>query len=203
MREFSSYSDSTNKLYGKYQAEVINDTDPKGRDRIQVNIFGITDKVDDKTHYPWAEQQGAISRGTKSTNGSSIVPSKGEYVYIEFLHGNPNYPIYVGMVRGGSDSSNSNPSISSIKTPEGHLIEYGGAGIKLVHNDGTKVEITPTKIELNTGSASIIIDGDTITFTGSSTEINTTTLNHNGTDIGELHTHSGVTAGSSDTGVPN
>ena len=53
------------------------------------------------------------------------------------------------------------------------------------------------------GSTKISVGDSGIKLVSVSVEITSSTLTHNGKNIGETHTHSGVSVGTSNTGVPN
>lgn len=78
----------------------------------------------------------------------------------------------------------------------------GAAGEHLIKIGGSSISITGDSIVLSSNGATLKIDGSGITHAGSSTEVNTIALNHNGTNVGETHTHKGITPGLSRTGDP-
>lgn len=91
--EVSNKSDNGNddkKFFGKYRGVVINNIDPEKRGRVQVRIvdtvgLGVTG---------WAEICTPFG-GPKS--GMYLIPAIGACVWVEFEHGDPDYPICVGF----------------------------------------------------------------------------------------------------------
>lgn len=53
------------------------------------------------------------------------------------------------------------------------------------------------------GAFTVKAGGVTVTFSGDGLAVDGGQVTHNGTDIGDTHTHSGVMAGPADTGTPN
>ena len=52
-------------------------------------------------------------------------------------------------------------------------------------------------------SLALKVGGVTVTVTAAGFAVDGGQVTHNGTDIGDTHTHSGVMAGPADTGTPN
>jgi len=180
------------QINGLYIGEVVNNTDSKNRNRIQVKINGITDEVDNDANYLWAEQGGPIAKGSKTVTGISTSPSVGELVYIMFLNGSPSHPIYFAMVRGGGDASSDYDDNYVIHTPDGQKIIIGKSTLKLVNGDSV-VEMSDTIVNITC----INFNVDSYAFT------------HTGTDVVDTHTHNepnGIVWSSSGqivTDVPN
>ena len=77
-------------FYGKYRARVIRVfDDSENRGRIQVEcprVYGDSES-------PWCNPLWGYCF---DRHGDFVMPEIGDYVYIEFEEGNPNYPIWVG-----------------------------------------------------------------------------------------------------------
>lgn len=79
---------------------------------------------------------------------------------------------------------------------DGTIVEYDRAAHQLLANLGaSKIQASRTEIVLQVGSAKISITSSGIAITGG-------TLTHNGKNVGEAHTHSGVEPGSASSGPP-
>lgn len=78
----------------------------------------------------------------------------------------------------------------------------GAAGEHLIKIGGSLISITDGSIVLSSNGSTLTVDSSGITHTGGSTEVNTGSLNHKGTDVGDTHTHKGITPGPSRTGDP-
>ena len=135
------------KLDSKYYGVVTNNIDPKKRDRIECTVLGISEDP------IWCEQQAPLFKGTNAVNGFSGVPDIGQHVYIEFINGSPEQPIYTGLVRGASDSSDMQTSADDTVL---HLPEKSRFIIKI---GNTEFIMSKAGIVVN---AKITHTGDTI-----------------------------------------
>lgn len=207
MKDLENAMQHKKKLHGLYIGEVVNSTDPKNRNRVQVNINGITDEVDDAEDYLWAEQGGATGYGESETVAVSTSPAKGELVYIMFLNGSPSHPIYFAMVRGGSDeSSHFDGSNYVIHLPSGDIVKIGTNEV-LVISGNSKVTVKQDNVKLENGTAIINanggdvnvnngggstfdMNGGDITLNCTNFLVNSTTFKHNAKNVGDTHVHS-------------
>jgi uncharacterized protein involved in type VI secretion and phage assembly len=80
------------RYYGKYRGTVVLNTDPENRGRIQVEVPGVLSLVPST----WAEACVPLAGPTGFAMGTYVVPSIGTAVWVEFEHGDPNKPIWVG-----------------------------------------------------------------------------------------------------------
>jgi hypothetical protein len=80
------------KYYGKYRGTVILNIDPEQRGRLQVEVPDVLSLVPST----WAEACVPLAGPTGFAMGTYVVPSIGAAVWIEFEHGDPNKPIWVG-----------------------------------------------------------------------------------------------------------
>lgn len=232
LKDAKTATEHNKKLAGLYIAEVINDIDEKNRNRIQVDIKGITSDVQNKESYPWAEQGSPIARGLPEVNGISVTPSIGELVYVLFLNGSPSHPVYFAMARGAGDKSPHNEKNYVIQTPEEQIIMIGDGLIKIWnHNsfinmtpDDTDITVAGSNIHIEDGLITIDNGDSVITMSGADVNVNTSNFSvdcnsfqvdtgsfnvdsgsftHNGTNVGDDHTHGGINPGSSSTDVPD
>ena len=79
----------TERFYGKYRGTVINNFDPMQQGRIQAMVPDVLTLLPSTWVLPCAPFAGQQS-------GFFVVPQIGASVWIEFEHGDPNYPIWVG-----------------------------------------------------------------------------------------------------------
>ena len=79
----------SDKYYGKYRGTVINNFDPMQQGRIQAMVTDVSSLLPTTWALPCAPFAGQQS-------GFFVVPQIGASVWIEFEHGDPNYPIWVG-----------------------------------------------------------------------------------------------------------
>ncbi|MBI3431957.1 MAG: baseplate assembly protein [Hydrogenophilales bacterium] len=157
------------KFWGKYQGTVINNIDPELRGRLQVMVPDVTSLLPST----WAEACAPLAGPTGPPMGVYLVPPIGAGVWVEFEHGDPNRPIWVGCRWGSQADVPSiahaglpvSPSIvlqtagqnmvviSDVPGPAGGIMLRSGASTVLINQAGIslvapKVEITAAAINL-------------------------------------------------------
>lgn len=87
------------KYWGKYKGIVIQNIDPLQRGRLQVEVPEVLSLIPST----WAEASVPLAGPTGPPAGMYVVPPIGAGVWVEFEHGDPNKPIWVGC-RWGAQS---------------------------------------------------------------------------------------------------
>ena len=156
-------------FWGKYRGTVLNNIDPEMRGRLNCMVPDVLSVVPSS----WAEPCTPLAGPTGPPMGVYLVPPIGAGVWIEFEHGDPDYPIWVGcrwgstadvppMAKAGLPVS---PSIvlqtagqnmvviSDLPGPAGGIMIQSGASIVSINQTGIslvapKVEITAATINL-------------------------------------------------------
>lgn len=187
-------------MTGKYPA-IIKSYDQATR-MVRVEIPEVTRGGD---VFPLAEIEYPI--GDKSKAGAyatEIEILAGDTVWVEFRRGDQRYPVVTGYRNPQAGNSVDDhrrwhhPNVQAIADDMLRLT-VGGSELKM----------TPTEIRLTIGDSEIIMNSTSITINATNaiinanTDINGGTLTHNNKSISDTHTHSGVTSGPSNTGVPN
>jgi len=85
--------------YGKYRGTVLQNVDPEQRGRLQLTIPDVLGPIPSS----WAEPCVPLAGPTGPPMGVYMVPPIGAGVWVEFEHGDPDHPIWVGC-RWGSQS---------------------------------------------------------------------------------------------------
>lgn len=83
------------KFYGKYRGTVVNNLDPMQQGRIQAMVPDALSLLPSTWALPCVPVTGQQS-------GFFVVPQIGASVWVEFEHGDPNYPIWVGGFWGNA-----------------------------------------------------------------------------------------------------
>jgi len=86
-----------NKFYGKYRGTVLINTDPQQRGRLMLNVPDVLGSIPSS----WAEPCVPLAGPTGPPMGVYFVPPIGAGVWVEFEHGDPDYPIWSGCRWGG------------------------------------------------------------------------------------------------------
>lgn len=92
-------ADPNKKYFGKYRGTVLNNVDPEQRGRLMLNIPDVLGPIPST----WAEPCVPLAGPTGPPMGVYLVPPIGTAVWVEFEHGDPDFPIWVGC-RWGAQS---------------------------------------------------------------------------------------------------
>jgi uncharacterized protein involved in type VI secretion and phage assembly len=168
-----SNSNVTQNFLGKFRGTVLNNVDPETRGRLMLSIPDVLGVVPST----WAEPCTPLAGPTGPPMGVYMVPPIGAGVWVEFEHGDPNYPIWVGCRWGGpSDipplahaglpvspnivmqtAGQNSLVISDLPGPAGGIMLKSAAGASIIVND--------TGIYIQNGrGASLIMTGPTVTI---------------------------------------
>jgi len=91
-------SDDDQKFWGKYRGTVVNNVDPEQRGRLMVSVPDALGAVPST----WAEPCVPLAGPTGPPMGIYVVPPIGAGVWVEFEHGDVNYPVWVGCRWGAA-----------------------------------------------------------------------------------------------------
>jgi uncharacterized protein involved in type VI secretion and phage assembly len=168
-----SNSNAAQQFLGKFRGTVVNNVDPDLRGRLILSVPDVLGVVPST----WAEPCTPLAGPTGPPMGVYMVPPIGAGVWVEFEHGDPNYPIWVGCRWGGpSDipplahaglpvspnivmqtTGQNSFVISDLPGPTGGLMLKSATGASIIVND--------TGIYIQNGrGASLIMTGPTVTI---------------------------------------
>lgn len=165
------------KFYGKYRATCINNVDPMMIGRIQVIVTDVSSVIPSSWAMPCFPVTGI-------QNGVFSVPSVGAGVWVEFEHGDPDYPIWVGgfyavadvpaMARAvppglsgftfqttlqNSITISDTPGPTGgilIKTTTGAMISVSDIGITISNGKGAVLTMIGPAVDINAGALTVI-----------------------------------------------
>jgi hypothetical protein len=188
-----------NNLFGVYGGivEAVDDPDNVGRVKVRVPaVFGTADEVPTNA-LPWALPRGLPFGSTKESGGISWLPSKNDTVWVTFLDGEPEKPLWEWAIAPVASAAylhkyeNGTPKRACL-TRYGHIIEFNNSSIIITTPTGEAaifdttnktiqlqnqakyiVRIDPEEITLRAGTQMIKVDnvGTQINFIGK--DINT------------------------------
>lgn len=178
---------SAKKYYGIYQGIVTNIKDPEKRGRIKVKC---PDVLGGSVESAWCDPVVPVAY---DNGGDFCIPTKDEAVWIQFIAGDVNRPVYLGgwwqekMTPLGSNYTD---------TDKVRIISYADCTITL--KDGT------ININIGDGTSDLKIEHNKVTIDGNLVVTGAITANSVKADGVSLasHRHSGVTSGDSSTGNP-
>jgi hypothetical protein len=162
------------KYYGKYRGTVLNNVDPEQRGRLALNVPDVLGAIPST----WAEPCVPLAGPTGPPMGAYLVPPIGAGVWVEFEHGDPNYPIWSGCRWGGASDV---PTLAKAGNPADpniviqsllqHVVMLSDmpptpatGGIILQSATGAKIVVNDSGIYIDNGrGASITLIGPTVT----------------------------------------
>lgn len=165
------------QFLGKYRGVVSDNKDPMMIGRVRARVPDVTGDAETGWAMPCAPFGGSAS-------GFFAVPAEGAGVWVEFEHGDPDYPIWVGawwgsaaempptllappppfkkvMIRtdgGHSILLDDTPGIGGItlETATGAKIAVTGVGIEITNGMGAGVKLTGPQVSVNNGALDVI-----------------------------------------------
>jgi uncharacterized protein involved in type VI secretion and phage assembly len=155
-------------FWGKYRGKVTDTQDPMMLGRVKAEVPDVLGDVESGWATPCAPFGG-------SGMGFFALPKEGAGVWIEFEHGDPEYPVWVGCWFGSAadvPSEVNSPPYKKVllKTEGGHKITLddtsGVGGITFETSGGQKISLTSQSIEIDNGS------GGKITLSGAQVSVN-------------------------------
>lgn len=166
---------SNSHYYGKYRGTVFNNVDPEQRGRLMLMIPEVLGSIPSS----WAEPCVPLAGPTGPPMGVYLVPPIGAGVWVEFEHGDPDYPIWTGC-RWGAQSDvptmalAGNPADPNIVIQSllQHMILVSDmppspatGGIILKSTTGAMIVVNDTGIYISNGKgATITMVGPTVTI---------------------------------------
>ena len=161
---------SPRQFFGKYRGSVVNNVDPMQIGRIQAMVPDVSNTMLSSWAMPCVPVAGIQT-------GEFAVPPIGAGVWIEFEHGDPDYPIWTGCYWGSAAEvpalAQTIPPglsgfavqtmlmngivVSDVPGPTGGIMLKSAAGATIIVND-TGIYIQ------NSQGASIIMTGPTVTI---------------------------------------
>jgi uncharacterized protein involved in type VI secretion and phage assembly len=157
-------------FYGKFRGIVTDNEDPSklGRVRAKVqDIFGENESG-------WAMP--AVPYAGKNV-GMFFIPPKDAFVWIEFEHGDPEYPIWTGCfwAQGEVPASPAVPDTKMLKTDIATITINDSASsgsITIETNKGMKIVMDTSSIEITNGQgASVKLSGNQVSINSGALEV--------------------------------
>lgn len=161
----------TSEYIGKYRGTVVNNIDPMQQGRIQVIVPDVSGVALSSWAMPCLPSIGLQS-------GIFTVPPLGAGVWVEFEHGDPDYPIWTGCFPGSTAdipvlALTSPPPLSAI-TLQTQLLQNGiiisdspAIGITLRTGSGAMITINETGIMISNGRGAVItLNGPVVNING-------------------------------------
>jgi|SRR5581483_557310 len=155
---------SAGPFYGKFRGVVTDNRDPLMMGRIRATVQDVLGSNPSGWALPASPYAG---RGV----GLFLIPPVGASVWLEFEHGDPDYPIWSGCfwATGEPPATPAVPEMKVLKTDTATITLNdlpGAGGVTIETTAGMKIVINAAGIEINDGQ------GGSITLNGPSVSIN-------------------------------
>jgi uncharacterized protein involved in type VI secretion and phage assembly len=161
---------NTEKYYGKYRGTVVNNVDPMQIGRIQIIVPDVSNLIPTTWAMPCFPIAG-------KQMGAYFIPQVGSGVWVEFEHGDSDYPVWTGCYYGtvaevpalalaGNPAS---PNIVFQTSLQNSLVisDLPGptGGIMLKSTTGATIIVNDTGIYIQNGKgASLVMAGPSVTI---------------------------------------
>ena len=158
------------RFVGKFRGVVEENADPRSVGRLRLSVPDVFGEETSGWALPAVPYAG-------DGVGLFLLPPKGALVWVEFEHGDPEYPIWTGCFWAEgqlpadpavaetkvlkTDSStvtlDDNPSAAKLvlETSAGMKVTLESGGITIDNGQGAKVEITGSKVSVNGGALEV------------------------------------------------
>ena len=169
-------SDECPRFYGKYRGVVTNNKDPRGQGRVKATVLDVFGNEESSWAMPCVPYAG-------KDVGLYLIPPEKAFVWIEFEHGDPDYPIWTGCfwaegeVPMKSSNNETMPEKKVLKTEVATIIlndSAGEGGITIETNKDPKMKIVLSKdgIEIDNGkNATIKLNNNKVSINGNALEV--------------------------------
>lgn len=159
----------SNQYFGKYHGIVKEIDDPLHQGRLRAKVTDVFGEELSGWSLPALPYVGKDA-------GLFLVPPQETNVWIEFLHGDPEYPVWTGCFwpEGEVPAANGSPDIKIWKTKECtiKLDDTSGSESITLEVKGMKIVLNNDGIELNNGKNAVIkLSGAQISMNGGALEV--------------------------------
>lgn len=157
------------RFYGKFRGVVSDNGDPSNLGRIRarvVDVFGEEESGWAMPSVPYAGSQ----------VGLFLIPPTNASVWIEFEHGNPDYPIWTGCFWAENEVPVSPASADKkvLKTGAGTITlddTQGSNSITIETTNSLKIKMDQQGIEISNGSQKIMISTSSVSVNDGALEV--------------------------------
>ncbi len=152
------------KFIGKFRGTVVNNIDPELRGRLLVMVPDVLGLIPSS----WAEPCTPLAGPTGPPMGAYMVPPIGAGVWVEFEHGNADYPIWVGC-RWGAPSDVPTLAHTGLPISPNIVLQTAGqnslvisdlpgptGGIMLKSTTGASIIVNDTGIYIQNGKGAML-----------------------------------------------
>ncbi|WP_118136106.1 phage baseplate assembly protein V [Oceanicella sp. SM1341] len=159
-RDEDLYAALQDRFFGKYRGEVVNNTDPEKRGRLEVlvpNVMG-----------PQAVWALPCVPYAGPGEGFFALPPAGAKLWVEFEGGDTNFPVWTGCFWGSGeiDAPDAGPAVKFLRTPAATVRIDDAAGTVTVETtDGARLTLGAGEIRLEAPQVTLEANGARLVLT--------------------------------------
>ena len=160
---------NTKKYIGKYRGVVTNNRDPMMLGRIQAKVQDVLADQESSWAMP------CVPYGGKNV-GLFLIPPMNALVWIEFEHGDPDYPIWTGCfwASGEVPASPAIAEMKVLKTDVGTITmndQPGAGGITIETTSGLKIVMNSEGIAISNGAQKVKVSSASVSINEGALEV--------------------------------
>jgi uncharacterized protein involved in type VI secretion and phage assembly len=161
--------EESRKYFGKYRGVVTGNNDPMQLGRIQAKVPDVLGEHESTWAMPSMPYAGR-------NVGLFLIPPTDAQVWIEFEHGDPDYPIWTGCFwdSGEVPASPAVPEMKVLKTDAGTITlndQKGSGSITIETTAGLKIVMNTNGIEISNGSQKVTVSSSSISINDGALEV--------------------------------
>jgi uncharacterized protein involved in type VI secretion and phage assembly len=156
-------------FYGKFRGVVTDNRDPLMLGRIRAKVQDVLGENESG----WATP--SLPYAGKDV-GLFLIPPKDAWVWIEFEHGDPDYPIWSGCFWAQGELP-ATPAVAEMKVLKTDVATItlndlpGAGGITIETSDGKKITINTLMMEITNGTWSIKLTPTSVSINDGALEV--------------------------------
>jgi uncharacterized protein involved in type VI secretion and phage assembly len=170
MNEMNGMDGDYSPLYGKYRGVVTDNNDPNGLGCLRVKVQDVLGDQESGWALPALPYTG-------DGVGLYLIPPVDAFVWVEFEHGDPDYPIWTGsfwLSQRAVPTEASGPDIKLLKTDIATITindSNDESSITIETTNGLKIVMDTNGIEMSNGSQTITLSAGSVSINDGALEV--------------------------------